>query len=339
MAVMLTPPGTAAIAVVRLRGPEVLPFLEKCFSKAARAGRCVHGELRDGAEILDDPVVVLGNNGRWADVSLHGGAWAVRAMLELAQRHGFVVLDATMPLPDAALDESDSILDREMAAHLPLARTELALRMLLAQPGNWRRSKNLDVGHILSDRSLWWLLNPPQVAIIGEPNVGKSTLANQLFGQTRSITADAPGTTRDWVGEMANLNGLAVQLIDTPGRRETRDPIERAAIVASGKKISASDLTILVLDAMRKPESDLISAVTVINKTDQPSGWDFSNLDSLAISAKTGAGLDELRERIRKYFGVGGRADDQPRWWTNRQREILERAIKAPGALLELDVP
>ena len=55
------------------------------------------------------------------------------------------------------------------------------------------------------------------VAIVGPPNVGKSTLANRLFGQARSITADQPGTTRDWVGGVADIVGLAVTLVDTPG--------------------------------------------------------------------------------------------------------------------------
>ncbi|MGA3065958.1 MAG: GTPase [Tepidisphaeraceae bacterium] len=338
VAVTLTPPGAAAIAVVRLRGPQVVPFLQKCFSKTPRVGRCVHGDLRDGEKVLDDPIVVLGEQGEWADVSLHGGVWVLLAMLDLTRRHGFDVLDGKIPLAQTALDDSDSILEREVAAHLPLARTELGVQALLAQPGNWRRAlgDKPDAAEILGDRSLWWLLNPPQVAIVGEPNVGKSTLANQIFGQTRSITADLPGTTRDWVGDMANLDGLAIHLIDTPGRRETQDPIERAAIDASGEIIARSDLTILVLDATRKPESRLAGSITVINKIDQPAAWDFTELNALAISAKIGSGLQELRELIRKQFDMNRRGDNQPRWWTDRQREIISRARANPALLAEL---
>src|SRR6185503_2714425 len=99
----------------------------------------------------------------------------------------------------------------------------------------------------------WWMLHPPRVAIVGEANVGKSTLANQLFAQERSITADLPGTTRDWVGEVANVDGLPVTLVDTPGVRETADEVEREAIARSGEQVAAADLILLVLDATRLP--------------------------------------------------------------------------------------
>src|SRR5439155_5592202 len=99
---------------------------------------------------------------------------------------------------------------------------------------------------ILADRALTNLLSLPKVAIIGPANVGKSTLANQLFAQERSITADIPGTTRDWVGEIANIDGLAVQLYDTPGLREAADEIEAAAIERSRGVVDEADLLIVV---------------------------------------------------------------------------------------------
>jgi tRNA modification GTPase len=327
VAILLTPPGAAAIAVIRLRGPDTSSFLEQCFSKPAKPGKTVHGQLRDGETVLDDPVVLLGETGEFADISLHGGAWIIRSTLDLAAKHGFTVIESTLPLPVTALDDTDSIFDQEVQAHLPLTRTELGLRTLLAQPEIWREALRgkIDAAEILADHSLWWLLNPPQVAIIGEPNVGKSTLANQLFGQKRSITADVPGTTRDWVGDMANIDGLPIHLIDTPGQRETPDAIERAAIAASGEKISQSDLTILVLDATRKPENIGKAGLIVINKIDQSPGWDFSKVDAIRISAKTGQGIDILSRTICEFFDIGRRGADWPRWWTDRQKEHLRR--------------
>ena len=128
-------------------------------------------------------------------------------------------------LPPRGAWTPTSELEREMLAHLPLARTELGVRVLLAQTGRLgglRRGaaagSGRDAGReLLADRSLWWLLHPPRVAIVGAANAGKSTLANQLFAQERSITADLPGTTRDWVGEVADIDGLPVMLVDTPG--------------------------------------------------------------------------------------------------------------------------
>ena len=98
------------------------------------------------------------------------------------------------------------------------------------------------------------LLNPATVAIVGPPNVGKSTLANALFGQERSIVADIPGTTRDWVGGTADLAGLPVVLVDTPGQRVTSDAIEREAIALSRTPIASADLILMVSDATQPEE-------------------------------------------------------------------------------------
>jgi tRNA U34 5-carboxymethylaminomethyl modifying GTPase MnmE/TrmE len=89
---LLTPrpgAGGAAIAVVRLRGAGVGKFLRDHFSKITRANRCVHGELRDGGNVIDDPVVVVSEGALWADLCLHGGSWVVESAIALAQREGF----------------------------------------------------------------------------------------------------------------------------------------------------------------------------------------------------------------------------------------------------------
>jgi tRNA modification GTPase len=186
----------------------------------------------------------------------------------------------------------------------------------------------------LADRSLIHLLHPPRVAIVGAANVGKSTLANQLFAQERSITADLPGTTRDWVGEIANLDGLAVMLVDTPGVRPTDDAIERAAIERSGRVVGQADLVLLVLDATRplEPEQGPLlriypDSIQVVNKTDQQTASDWSGIRTVAT---TGQGVDELRAAIRRRF-LGDEPFDptRPRWWTERQRAILEKASRA----------
>ncbi len=91
------------------------PFLSRCFSKTAISNRCVHGELRDGDFVIDDPVIVLAEDGSWADVSLHGGAWVVESALALAKREGFeIITGGTVPVPDAAV--SDAELDALVSA-------------------------------------------------------------------------------------------------------------------------------------------------------------------------------------------------------------------------------
>jgi tRNA modification GTPase len=342
-AIVLTPLGVGAIAVIRITGPRMRTFLENHFSKRATESRCVYGELREGDRVLDDAVVVLLPDDKGADLNVHGGVWVVESMLELLKRDGFEIHRAgELPPPDASLD-GESVIEREMLAYLPLARSREAIGILLAQPGAWQRwredpSRGPEVVAILEDRSLWWLLNPPRVAIAGIANVGKSTLANQLFAQARSITADLPGTTRDWVGESANLDGLVVTLVDTPGLRATEDPIERAAIMHSAEQMTKADFVLLVLDASIEfsDQAHLVDrfpmALPVINKSDRALVWTNSMPRALRTVATTGEGVDALRAGVRARFGCETFDPHRPRWWTLRQREILQQMKQSAGA-------
>lgn len=355
-AYLLTPPGAAAIAVVRLLGPNVNAFLSRHFARPVAEGRCVHAEMRDGETVLDDPVVV-GLPGGGADVSLHGGEWVVQSFLLLARKDGFLVSESNEAPPPLEATDGANILEREIQASLPLARTELGVRVLLDQSAAWaqfvRRATpgpgeethlarwmqkadgiKSEITAILADKGLWWLLHPPRVAIIGAPNVGKSTLANRLFAQQRVITADQPGTTRDWVGEIANLDGLAVMLVDTPGIRRTDDAIEAEAIARSGEQIQDADLVVVVLDASRPLDGEQAAvmeawpdALRVVNKSDAAPAWDIARAGGVKTVGTTGQGIDDLRKAVRSRFGiVAGMDEHWPRWWTPRQQAVLEEA-------------
>src|SRR5690242_4318955 len=93
-AILLTPPGAAAIAVVRLEGDGVSSFLRSHFDWPVSEGRAVRATRRDGTRVLDDPVVVVSAGGQVADLNLHGGPWVVRSAMELARRVGFAVEEA-----------------------------------------------------------------------------------------------------------------------------------------------------------------------------------------------------------------------------------------------------
>lgn len=350
-AVLLTAPGSGAIAVVRIIGPGVTEFLKAHFSAQTTVGRCVHGDVIDDSNVIDDVVVVLAPDRFFADINLHGGPWVIRSFLDLLRRSGFQISDhITGALPDGALD-GGTTLEREMLAHLPLAHTELAIRTLLAQPNAWSAFLNGQsaigngqsaIAEILADCALDHLLHPPRVAIIGIPNVGKSTLANQLFAQERSITADRPGTTRDWIGEFANIDGLPVLLVDTPGLRESSDAIERLAIGRSAEQIAKADVVLLVLDPTQPlaPQEQLLNAhpaaIAIINKSDLAPIWELPSAGGLHIVATTGHGVNELRTRIRRHFGCDDVDPNRPRCWTDRQRHILNRAISDPSSLAEM---
>jgi small GTP-binding protein len=294
--------------------------------------------LTDAGNVIDDPVVVLSEDGRRADLNLHGGPWVVQSALELARRGGFeIIATPGLPLPADAVD-AEGELEREVLTHLPMARTELAVRVLLAQVQAWSRIDcATDPRRVLEDHSLWWLLHPPRVAIVGAANVGKSTLANQLFAQERSVTADLPGTTRDWVGEMADVNALAVLLVDTPGLRPTDDAIERDAMELAGGEIRRADLVVLVLDASRPLEPEQAGllgtypdAMVVLNKCDVGVKWELPGRASLETVATTGEGVDALRAAIAARFGCDAVEVDRPRWWTERQRKWLRLRCDDP---------
>jgi tRNA modification GTPase len=352
VAILMTPPGSAAIAVVRLSGPRVPLFLKDHFPRPVAIGRCIHGNLTDGSRIIDDALVVLCDE-TTADINLHGGHWVVQSTLDLAAREGFTVQSSTEAPAPLTSTEAPSELEREVLSRLPSARTETGVRVLLSQKAAWDHFKSEisndpspgeRIRHILADNTLRHLLNPLTVAIVGAANVGKSTLANQLFARERSIAADMPGTTRDWVGELANIDGLPVMLLDTPGIREADDEIERTAIERSRGEIERADQVVLVLDASRPLEGEqqqLIdqfpTAVRIANKADRSVGWNKSDLVELSTVATTGQGISKLRRALIKCFcreeEISIRA---PRCWTVRQAAILRNAADDLQKLTEL---
>lgn len=330
-AILLTAPHPAAIAVIRLAGPDVGRFCATHLDRPPSPSRPVYCNLIVDSEPLDDIVVVQVADDT-VDLNVHGGIWIVQSVLDLARRFGFDVTDAR-DAPRNVVTEAADPIEQQVQLDLPHAHTREALAILLAQPDAWKtmlhRSDSAEIRRAIEDRSLEHLLNPPTVAIIGAPNVGKSTLANQLFARDHSITADLPGTTRDWVGERANLDGLIVTLVDTPGQRHTDDPIEAAAIERAGSVIARADLVVIVLDASRdiEPAEAMLmtpypDAIVVANKSDLSA----ARIDTaIPISARTGQGVDALRRAIRSRFGCAELQSLHARCWTDAQRAMLRR--------------
>ena len=159
------------------------------------------------------------------------------------------------------------------------------------------------------------LKNGVPVAIVGAPNVGKSTLLNALLGEDRAITSDIPGTTRDTVEESIVIEGVRYRFIDTAGIRETEQVIERLGIERSMAKIRDASIVICLLDATKKDESEkmlskvesLIDAenqkiIIVVNKSDLNGHVkkELSGLSegAISISAKRKEGLQALEKAI-----------------------------------------
>lgn len=153
------------------------------------------------------------------------------------------------------------------------------------------------------------------LAIVGKPNVGKSSLFNALLGQERAITTPIPGTTRDFLQESLTLNGVPINLIDTAGIRDTEDPIERIGVERSLNKLKTADMVLLVVDGSNPLEKEDLSIyhmvkdldhIVVINKMDLGLKEEVLRTFPKAkrVSALRGEGIEELKKEILSKLGV-----------------------------------
>jgi tRNA modification GTPase len=139
-----------------------------------------------------------------------------------------------------------------------------------------------------------------------------------------------PGTTRDWVGELADIDGVPVVLLDTPGLRDSTDAIEQSAIALSRRVVASADLVIVVIDPTQPLSPQRLLAeqhadrILVLNKSDSAT-VDFA-VDVKTI-ATTGKGLPHLRALIRSRLGCDNLDARRPRCWTQRQRDELQRRL------------
>lgn len=156
-----------------------------------------------------------------------------------------------------------------------------------------------------------------RVAIIGRPNAGKSSLLNALAGSDRAIVNASAGTTRDVLRESLSLDGIALELADTAGLRETDDEVEREGVRRAHGELQRADVALLVTDAVHAT-ADLalfdnlpteVARLLLVNKIDlhdsAPRSEQRHDVLWLWASAKTGAGLDALRHALKQLAGAG----------------------------------
>lgn len=184
------------------------------------------------------------------------------------------------------------------------------------------------------------------LAIVGRPNVGKSSLFNRLLEQDRAIVTSIPGTTRDLVSEMAEFSGIPVRLLDTAGIRETGELVEQLGIERSLQAMADADLTIVVRDASvpALPEDATLIAraseqgrfLVAANKCDLPGA--AAGTSEFLVSAHTGEGCAELRQAILDQLAPRGELETQGGFITSlRQENLLRETVsmleRAEGAV------
>ena len=183
------------------------------------------------------------------------------------------------------------------------------------------------------------------VALIGRPNVGKSSLLNTLLREQRAIVTTIPGTTRDSIEESVQIQGVAFRLTDTAGIRKTADLLETEGIRRTQIVRDKADLVLLILDSseqLTEEDQTLIHdveqerTIVALNKKDRLSAklpeWyeAISAMESVLISAKTGDGCDELESCLFAKATQGGLPEQDEIWITNRrQQQAAKNALAA----------
>jgi tRNA U34 5-carboxymethylaminomethyl modifying GTPase MnmE/TrmE len=286
-----TAPRPGAIAILQLCG-DVEPVLAALTGTGSwPIGRA---RLVSFAGVDEGLAVRLGD--RVAQLMPHGGQRVVQRLIEWLVQRGVAIPDAAPP-PEAVYPEAEDRLEALTLGAVARSASPLAIDLLLDQPRRWRREVCLD--HEARNRSLRLnrLIDPPLVAVAGPANVGKSTLSNTLLGRSMSITADLPGTTRDYTSGRIDLGGLVVDWHDTPGLRQTRDPIELKAVELARRLLAGADFVIAMTDAAHEwPDLPRKADLRLGSKADV-AGRDDADL---SVSAITGEGLAELVARVRE---------------------------------------
>ncbi|MGG6833002.1 UNVERIFIED_CONTAM: tRNA uridine-5-carboxymethylaminomethyl(34) synthesis GTPase MnmE [Streptococcus canis] len=185
-------------------------------------------------------------------------------------------------------------------------------------------------------------------AIIGRPNVGKSSLLNNLLREDKAIVTDIAGTTRDVIEEYVNIKGVPLKLVDTAGIRETDDLVEQIGVERSKKALQEADLVLLVLNASEKlTEQDRAllnlsqdsNRIILLNKADLEQKIELEQLpdDCISISVLTNHNIDLIEDRINQlFFDNAGLVEQDATYLSNaRHISLIEKAVQSLKAVNE----
>jgi tRNA modification GTPase len=328
IAACLTPAGPGAIAAIGVRGPAAWEIARKLVRRRnsvqpalpedAKPGQFWLGRL--GGEIADECVVTLKRPAPvpCVEIHCHGGQEAVRFILETLAQEGAVIRTWQEWLRDTA--DALNGFAAVALAHAPTLRT--ASILLDQHQGAFAQHRDrvlaaLDAGQADLAQQLLAELNrhitlgrrltePWRVAVLGAPNVGKSSLVNALAGFQRSVVAPTPGTTRDVVTHLTAFAGWPVELADTAGLRADTEELEAEGVRRAQATAADADLCLWVLDASAPPvwpDFEHPHLHYVINKCDLSPAWNTGEAaGGLQVSALTGTGVPELCQALGSWL-------------------------------------
>jgi tRNA U34 5-carboxymethylaminomethyl modifying GTPase MnmE/TrmE len=294
VAELMSPRGPGGIAIIQLSGATDGALFAATGQRDWRPGTVRLATFFGG---VDRGVVAVVSD-RVALLMPHGGVEVVRRMMEALE-----AIAVNRPKADESVagdlnrfPEASDRWEALMLDAIPRLAGSMGIELLLDQPRRWRAEPSITNEDRARSRRLNRLFISPCVVVAGAPNTGKSTLGNAILGRSMSITADLPGTTRDFLGACVDLGGLVVEWIDTPGIRAPAEAIERTAINRARDVIQSADFLI----SLASPEQDWIDLprapdIRLLNKSDIGSRAGAH----AAVSARTGAGLERLIELVR----------------------------------------
>ncbi|HEX5484017.1 MAG TPA: tRNA uridine-5-carboxymethylaminomethyl(34) synthesis GTPase MnmE [Terriglobia bacterium] len=212
---------------------------------------------------------------------------------------------------------------------------DILSRLGSIQTGLEEMAKGYDYGRIVREGL--------SLAIVGRPNVGKSSLFNRLLNEERAIVTEIPGTTRDLVTETANLNGIPLRLADTAGIRKTEDPVEKIGVERSFQAVADSDLRLLVIDSSQDwtaEDCELLQRMEPLgpiliafNKCDLPPRNNeeiAAARETIRTSALNGKGIAQLKERLLSLAAPAREPDSE--FLTNvRHQHCVQQALASLG--------
>ena len=191
-----------------------------------------------------------------------------------------------------------------------------------------------------------------RTAIVGRPNVGKSSLLNSLLQADRAIVSNIPGTTRDIIEEQMTIGGIPLVLTDTAGLRDTEDLVEKIGVERSRAALEDAQLALVVLDGSQPlsgEDRELLRSLKdrkkliLVNKSDLPQMLDTEGLqreygssDVIVLSVKTGEGMEQVKQWLREFvYGEGSDSESSSMTQNARQQDLLEKALRSLEDALE----
>ena len=348
-----TPPGPGAIGVLRLSGPGAVRLAERCFRPLGHKGlrdrpprTLVYGSLLDRDGVVIDQALCTVSYGPHsytgedtAEFQCHGAPQVLSLGLEALCALGARLAGPGEFTRRAFLNGKMDLAQAEAVGDLLEATSREGVRQAAGQ-----------------------LARGIPCALVGQPNVGKSSLLNALAGFERAIVTDIPGTTRDTVEANVELGGLPLRLIDTAGLRDSDDPVERMGVERSRAAMEQAELILVLWDssarvtgeevALLERAVELAPTILVWTKGDLPTApipvLELpEGLQVVELSARTGEGLDRLEEAVAALFPRESgtpygqmltnqrqeEATGRARAAVHRAREALEAGV-TPDALL-----